>query len=281
MAVKWSISRKSPEEDHGIEQETFYRLAFFFGMLLCVGLWEWWAPRRQLSVNKALRWRNNLGLVFLNSVVLRWLQPVTAVALAAYLQQQQWGLLNLAVLPLPIALIIGVAVLDMAIYFQHRLFHAVPLLWQLHQVHHADLDIDVTTGLRFHPIEIMLSMLIKYGVILLVGPAALAVLIFEIVLNASAMFNHGNIRLPLGLDRLLRSIIVTPDMHRVHHSVYREEHDTNFGFFLSIWDRLFGSYQAQPRDGHTGMAIGIKHPRDPAHCSQLWHLLAMPFKRRG
>lgn len=258
--------------------EASLRLGFFFGMLVAMGVWETLAPRRLLAVPRALRWLNNLGLVVLNTVLLRLLFPAAAVGLAALAASRGWGLLNQVTLPAGLAPAISVIVLDLAIWLQHVMFHAVPVLWRLHRVHHADLDYDVTTGLRFHPVEILLSMLIKLAVILVVGPPVVAVIVFEILLNAGAMFNHGNVGLPRGLDRVLRWLIVTPDMHRVHHSVEDDEANSNFGFNLSWWDRLFGTYREKPRHGHIGMTIGIHGYRSPREVNWLPGLLALPFR---
>ena len=226
-------------------------------------VWELLAPRRALTVSKTLRWVNNLGLVFLNSFVLRLLFPAAAVGVAAWAQQQGWGLLNLYQVPTTVAVILSVIAMDFVIWVQHVLFHAIPVLWRLHRVHHADLDYDVTTGARFHTIEIIISMIIKFATIALLGPPVVAVVIFEVMLNATAMFNHGNVGLPPRLDRVLRWVLVTPDMHRVHHSVEDDEANSNFGFSLTWWDRLFGTYREQPRAGHEGMTIGIHKYRDP------------------
>lgn len=260
--------------------EAAIRLGFFFGMLVAMGVWETLAPRRPLVVPRTLRWLNNLGLVVLNTVLLRLLFPAAAVGLAALAASRGWGLLNQVTLPAGLASAISVVVLDLAIWLQHVMFHAVPVLWRLHRVHHADLDYDVTTGLRFHPIEILLSMLIKLAVILVAGPPVVAVIVFEILLNAGAMFNHGNVSLPPKLDRVLRWLIVTPDMHRVHHSVEDDEANSNFGFNLSWWDRLFGTYREQPRLGHLGMTVGIHGYRSPREVNWLPGLLALPFRGR-
>jgi sterol desaturase/sphingolipid hydroxylase (fatty acid hydroxylase superfamily) len=257
--------------------ETTIRLGMFFGVFAVMAGWEIIAPRRQLTESKTARWLNNISLVVLNTIVLRLLFPAAAVGIAAWSNTQQWGLLNQLELPYPLAVAIAVITLDAAIYFQHVMFHAVPALWRLHRVHHADLDFDVTTGARFHPIEIILSMLIKFAVIVLLGPPLLAVVIFEVLLNAVSMFNHGNVRLPVGVDRYLRWFIVTPDMHRVHHSHLDYETNSNFGFNLPWWDRLFGTYRAQPEGGHSGMIIGIDTWRDAAHCIRLRGLLLLPF----
>ena len=259
------------------QYEVNIRLSFFFGIFAVMALWEIVAPRRALTVSRAVRWSNNLGLVFLNSFVLRLLFPAAAVGVTAFTAEQGWGLLNYYQLPLALSVVLAVITMDFIIYLQHVLVHAVPALWRLHRVHHADLDYDVTTGARFHPIEIILSMLIKFAVIVVLGPPIVAVVIFEVVLNAMSMFNHGNVRLPLGLDRVLRLFVVTPDMHRVHHSVEDNEANSNFGFNLSIWDRIFGTYIAQPRGGHEAMSIGIHQYREPRQVSWLPGMLALPF----
>lgn len=260
-----------------LNNELPVRLGFFLGTFMVIAVWEVLAPRRTLTVSKGLRWLNNLGLVVLNSLVLRLLFPAAAVGIAATASSHGWGLLNNVTLPFPIAVFAAVVTLDFVIYLQHVLVHAVPALWRLHRVHHADLDYDVTTGSRFHTLEIILSMLIKFAAILVLGPPVVAVVIFEVILNASAMFNHGNIRLPLAVDRVLRWVLVTPDMHRVHHSVEDDEANSNFGFALSCWDRLLGTYRDQPRAGHQGMKIGIHHYRDPRQVDRLPGMLWLPF----
>ncbi len=260
-----------------MNNELAIRLGFFFGVFALMALWEVLAPRRALTVSKTMRWANNIGLVFLNSFILRLLFPAAAVGMAAWTSAQGWGLLNYFEVSLLPAAIVSIIVMDLIIYLQHVMVHAVPVLWRLHRVHHADLDYDVTTGSRFHPIEIILSMGIKFAIIVVLGPPVVAVVIFEVILNGMAMFNHGNVRLPLGLDRVLRWFVVTPDMHRVHHSVEDDEANSNFGFNLSIWDRLFGTYRDQPRAGHEGMTIGIHKYRDPKMVSWLSGLLIFPF----
>ena len=259
------------------QREVIIRLSFFYGILLIMALWELVAPRRQLKVSKLMRWTNNLGLVFFNSIVLRLLFPAAAVGVAVFVESNSWGLLNYYRLPFPWAVVLSVVALDFIIYLQHVLMHAVPTLWRVHRVHHADLDYDVTTGTRFHPIEIIVSMLIKFAAILVLGPPIVVVVIFEIILNALAMFNHGNVRLPRALDRVLRLLVVTPDMHRVHHSMEDNEANSNFGFNLSIWDRLFGTYIAQPREGYENMSVGIRGYRDPEQVDKLLGMLALPF----
>lgn len=253
-----------------------YRVIFFFAILVLVAIWEGVAPRRRLTVSKAGRWFNNLSIIILDTLFARLLVPVAAVGVAAAAQRQGWGLFPYLQLKFWPSLIFGVLLLDMIIYLQHLMFHSVPLLWRLHMVHHADLDIDVTTGLRFHPIEILISMAIKMAAVAALGLPVLVVVVFEVTLNGTAMFNHGNIRLPGRLDALLRLLVVTPDMHRVHHSVTIRETNSNFGFNFPWWDRLFGTYRAQPVMGHDGMTIGLSQFRDAAKLT-LPHLLALPF----
>jgi len=264
---------------HG--HEVAIRLAVFFGVLGAMALWETLAPRRELTAPRALRWANNLGLVVLNSVVLRVLFPAAAVGVAAVAEAKGWGVFNNVSAPRWIAVLGSVIALDFFIYLQHVMMHAVPALWRLHRVHHADLDFDVTTGVRFHPIEVLVSMLIKFAAIVLLGAPVLSVAIFEVLLNATAMFNHGNVRIPPVPDRVLRWFVVTPDMHRVHHSVVADETNSNFGFNLPWWDHLFGTYRGQPRAGHEAMTIGIAEYRDLKHCVWLPGLLALPFVGSG
>jgi len=254
------------------------RLAGFFGVLLCLTVLELAFPRRVLSVRKGPRWASNLALVVLNSVLARLLVPITAVGAALYCQQQGWGLLHFVRWPAWFEGLLAVVAFDLAIYAQHVLFHRVPLLWRLHLVHHTDLDIDVTTGLRFHSLEIILSALFKLAVIAILGPPATAVVIFEILLNATSMFSHSNLRLPLALDRCLRCVLVTPDMHRVHHSVLRPETNSNFGFNLPWWDFAFRTYRDQPADGHLGMTIGLQNLRDEQQVDRLPGMLALPLR---
>jgi sterol desaturase/sphingolipid hydroxylase (fatty acid hydroxylase superfamily) len=263
-----------------LQHEVAIRLSFFFGVFAIMASWETLAPRRALTVSKAVRWASNLGIVALNTLLLRLLFPAAAVGMATIAASNGWGLLHYYELPFWLAVAMGVVALDLVIYLQHVMVHAVPALWRLHRVHHADLDYDVTTGARFHPIEILLSMLIKLATVAVLSPPVLAVLIFEVLLNATAMFNHGNVRLPAALDRLLRWLVVTPDMHRVHHSVEDDEANSNFGFNLPWWDRLFGTYRAQPRGGHQAMTLGIHHYRDPKQVSRLAGMLALPFVGR-
>lgn len=257
--------------------EIAIRLMSFFGIFAAMAVWELLAPRRALTVPKARHWGHNIGIVALNVILLRLLFPAAAVGVAVFAERYGWGVLNLLTLPTWFEILLAVIVLDFAIWLQHVMMHAIPVLWRLHRVHHADLDYDLTTGARFHPLEIILSMLIKFAVIALLGPAIAAVILFEVILNGMAMFNHGNVGLPDGLDRALRLLFVTPDMHRVHHSVEDDETNSNFGFNLSVWDRLFGTYRDQPRGGHIGMTIGIRGFRDPREVDALPGMLTLPF----
>jgi sterol desaturase/sphingolipid hydroxylase (fatty acid hydroxylase superfamily) len=260
-----------------LAHEPAVRLGAFVAVLAAMALWELAAPRRRLSLPRSRRWPANLALVVLNTAIVRLLLPAAAVAVALAGEANGWGLLNRYELPPWTAIVAGVVALDLVIYLQHVVFHAVPVLWRVHRMHHADLDLDVTTGARFHPVEIVLSMLVKFAAVAALGVPAVAVLAFEVLLNASSMFNHANVRMPAALERVLRWLVVTPDMHRVHHSVVREETNSNFGFNLPLWDRLFGTYRAQPRAGHESMAIGVPEWRQPAQCSTLTGMLAIPF----
>jgi sterol desaturase/sphingolipid hydroxylase (fatty acid hydroxylase superfamily) len=260
-----------------VDFEPHIRLSAFLCVFVLVALWELAAPRRPLRVSKAVRWTSNIGIVILDTALLRIVFPAAAVGIAVAAGALGWGLFNALDWPLWIEIVLAVVVLDLVIYCQHVMFHAVPVLWRLHMVHHADLDFDVTTGARFHPIEILLSMMIKLLVVAALGAPPVAVLIFEVMLNASSMFNHGNVRMPEGVDRVLRWFVVTPDMHRVHHSVVRRETNSNFGFSLPWWDRLFGTYRAQPAAGHEAMTIGIEQFREPGDM-RLDRMLIQPFK---
>jgi sterol desaturase/sphingolipid hydroxylase (fatty acid hydroxylase superfamily) len=244
-----------------IANEPYVRAASFLAVLGLMAVWEILAPRRPQAVPRRLRWPNNLGIVVLNTVLVRLLLPTTAVGLAALGRARGWGLFNVMDSPAWIAVPLAVILLDLAIYLQHVLVHAVPALWRLHRMHHADLEFDASTGLRFHPLEILLSMALKFAAITALGAPPLAVLAFEVLLNATALFNHGNVRLSLRVDRALRWVLVTPDMHRVHHSVVPAETNSNFGFNLPWWDHLFGTYRDQPQAGHAAMTIGIEQFR--------------------
>jgi sterol desaturase/sphingolipid hydroxylase (fatty acid hydroxylase superfamily) len=241
--------------------EPTIRLGVFLGVLAAMALWEVAAPRRRRDIPRVIRWTNNIALVVLDTAILRLSFPILAVGLAVMAEERGWGLFNNIGAPAWVAIVVSMLLLDLAIYLQHVLFHAVPGLWRLHRMHHADLDFDATTGLRFHPVEILISMGIKLAVVAALGPPAVAVLLFEVVLNATALFNHANIDLPRPVDRVLRWIVVTPDMHRVHHSVDPRETNSNYGFNLPWWDRLLGTYVAQPAKGHEAMEIGIEQFR--------------------
>ena len=244
-----------------LANEPLIRMAFFLGILVAMAIWEVAAPRRRREIPRLIRWSNNLGVVVIDTLLVRLTFPVVAVGLAVMAEAQGWGLFNIFDVPFWLAFFLSVLALDLAIYLQHVMFHAVPALWRLHRMHHADLEFDVSTGLRFHPVEILLSMGIKLAVVAALGPPALAVLVFEVLLNATSMFNHSNIRIPAAIDRVLRLVVVTPDMHRVHHSIIAHETNSNFGFNLPWWDRLLGTYRPQPREGHERMTIGIEQFR--------------------
>jgi sterol desaturase/sphingolipid hydroxylase (fatty acid hydroxylase superfamily) len=262
--------------------ELLIRVGAAFGVFAVMALWEIRAPRRVLALGRLKRWPSNFALVVVYGLLERLLIPAAAVGTAAIAAQRGWGLLNMTSLGIGVwpgwlAGLIAFAALDLAIYAQHVAFHKMPLLWRLHRMHHADLDIDVSTGLRFHPFEILLSLVFKMAVVALLGAPVPAVVAFEVVLNATSMFNHSNAAMPAWLDRAVRLFVVTPDMHRVHHSIARHETDSNFGFNLPWWDRLFGTYRPQPDAGHQGMTIGLEVFRDPAE-ARLDRLLSQPFR---
>ena len=263
-----------------LEYEPMIRLGAFAGMLVLMGSLESLFPRRERRVGRLVRWPANFLILLLNTLAVRLLFPLAAVGFAALCAERNVGMLNLLDLPAPLAVATGMLLLDLAIYTQHVVFHRVDWLWRLHRMHHTDLDLDVTSGTRFHPVEMILSMLIKLAVIGLTGAPAVAVLLFEVLLNAGAMFNHANVKLPRRLDSLLRTLIVTPDMHRVHHSVDRIETNSNFGFNLSIWDRVFRTYRAQPMLGHTGMTIGLSEYQGVEE-QRIGRMLLLPFTGSG
>jgi sterol desaturase/sphingolipid hydroxylase (fatty acid hydroxylase superfamily) len=260
-----------------LANEPLIRLLAFASIFAAMAGWEILAPRREQKLGRGTRWPGNVGIVILDTVLVRLVFPTTAVGLALLAEARGWGLFHTLDLPLWASVPIAVMALDLAIYLQHVLFHAVPALWRLHRMHHADLELDVTTGARFHPVEILLSMGIKLGVVAALGAPAVAVLVFEVLLNATSMFNHSNIRMPVWLDRVLRWVVVTPDMHRVHHSIVVRETNSNFGFNLPWWDRLFGTYRDQPAAGHETMTIGIEQFREPAE-QRLDRMLTQPFR---
>jgi sterol desaturase/sphingolipid hydroxylase (fatty acid hydroxylase superfamily) len=257
--------------------EPFLRLSAFAAIFAAMAAWEIAAPRRERKLARGTRWPGNIGVVVLDTLLVRLLFPTTAVGLALIAEARGWGLFHALDMPMWAAVPAAVIALDLAIYLQHVLFHAVPALWRLHRMHHADLELNVTTGARFHPVEILLSMGIKLGMVAALGAPAAGVLAFEVLLNATSMFNHSNVRMPAWLDRALRWIVVTPDMHRVHHSIAARETNSNFGFNLPWWDRLFGTYRDQPAAGHDAMIIGIQQFRNPAE-QRLDRMLTQPFR---
>ena len=264
-----------------MENEALIRLSIFLGLFAVLATLEALMPRRARSQPRSTRWVTNWSVTVLNTVTLRLMafaMPLLAVGAAIDADAQGWGLFNVLALPFAVELVLIVLIFDFAIWLQHLITHKVPILWRLHRVHHADVDMDVTTAIRFHPVEIALSMLLKIGLVYLLGPAAVAIVIFEIILNGTAMFNHSNLALPGWFDRAIRKVLVTPDMHRVHHSVHRDEHDSNYGFALSVWDRLFGTYIAQPAAGHDAMQVGLEWQDDRP--SRLGWSLALPFVRK-
>lgn len=255
-----------------------WRLGLSLSLLLALIAAEMLWPRRERALQRSRRWPGNLGIGLVGAAAVRFCVPLAAVGVAVLAAEKGWGLFQVLHLPALLAIPLSLLVLDLAIYAQHRLFHAVPLLWRVHRMHHSDLDLDATSALRFHPIELILSMLIKMAAVLALGAPPVAVVLFEIILNATAEFNHANLALPRGLDRALRMVLVTPDMHRVHHSVRRAETDSNFGFNLPWWDRLFGTYRAEPAEGHERMTLGLDDFRE-ARDSGLLRLLRQPFLR--
>ncbi len=256
--------------------ELIIRLSCFITIFCILALWEHLQPRRGQTLPKKLRWFHNLSIALLDTLIVRLLIPIVPVSVALLAQEQGWGLFNRVLLPSPVETVLAVLVLDCTIYLQHVLFHITPLLWPFHLVHHVDLDLDVTSGVRFHPVEIIISMAIKLIAVIVLGASPLSVLVFEILLNAASMFNHSNIFIPLGLDRIIRLLIVTPDMHRVHHSVIIKETNSNYGFTLPWWDRFFGTYRAQPVQGHQDMLIGNAGFLDGRKQKLNW-LLLLPF----
>jgi sterol desaturase/sphingolipid hydroxylase (fatty acid hydroxylase superfamily) len=275
--VKAAAPERPSMSETLLAYEPILRLSAFAGIFALMALWELRAERRRQQIGRARRWPGNLGIVAIDTLLVRLVFPTAAVGVALLAEARGWGLFQNLDIPYALAVIASVILLDLVIYLQHVLFHAIPVLWRLHRVHHADLEFDVTTGIRFHPIEILLSMALKLGAVVALGTPAVAVLIFEVLLNATSMFNHANVRIPERIDRVLRWIVVTPDMHRVHHSALPRETNSNFGFNLPWWDRLFGTYHAQPRAGHERMTIGIEQFREPGEL-RLDRLLTQPFR---
>lgn len=260
-----------------LHNEPALRLGIFLGVFVLMGVWECLAARRERPLARLRRWPGNLGVSLLDGFAARLVAPAGAVGFALFAEARGLGLLHAVAWPTLLEAVFSVVVLDFTIYWQHRLFHRVPVLWRLHRMHHADLDVDVTTGARFHPVEILLSLGIKFLVITALGAPAVSVLIFEVLLNATSMFNHSNVKLPEPLERVLRCFVVTPDVHRVHHSILRRETDSNFGFNLPWWDWLFGTYRAQPEAGHDVMQLGIEQFREPGEL-RLDRMLTQPFR---
>jgi sterol desaturase/sphingolipid hydroxylase (fatty acid hydroxylase superfamily) len=256
--------------------EVLIRLSGFITVLGLMASWEMLAPRRPLTTSKVRRWIANLSVVVIDAILIRLLFAAGAVGAAMLATEQNWGILNHLPWPSWIETILGVIALDFALYLQHVMFHAVPLFWRFHMMHHADLDCDVSTGLRFHPVEVILSMIIKLAAIAVLGPSPQAVLTFEVLLNATSMFNHSNVRIPASAEVALRWLVVTPDMHRVHHSILPRETNTNFGFNLPWWDRLLGTYRPQPAGGHEEMGLGLQQFRDPSRLT-ITRILLLPF----
>lgn len=263
-----------------LEYEPVIRLGTFFGVLVVMGCLESLFPRRERRETRLTRWPANFAIILINTLVVRLFFPTAVVGFALLMEERQFGLFNQVDLPFPVAVVTAMLLMDLAIYVQHIIFHRVSWLWRFHRMHHTDLDLDVTSGTRFHPVEILLSVLIKFAVIAVIGAPAVAVMLFAVLLNAGAMFNHANVRLPGWLDRLLRIFVVTPDMHRVHHSTDRTETDRNFGFNLSIWDRLFRTYQSQPKLGHRNMTIGLPEYQD-TRVQRIGNMLLQPFRSAG
>lgn len=259
------------------KNEATIRLSVFIGSFILLALWEWLRPKREPTQKKIKRWLNNFAMVVCSTIMVRLLVPMAAIGVAYYVEKEGWGLVNNFDWSFEFKLIVAFVLLDLSIYFQHTLFHVIPVLWRVHRVHHADLDCDVTTGLRFHPFEILLSILIKMGTIVVLGAPVLAVIVFEIVLNFMSMFTHSNINLGTRFEKIMRWFVVTPDMHRTHHSTQENETNSNFGFNISLWDRIFGTYMAEPHDGQQGIAIGLDHFREP-QWQRLWGMLLMPFE---
>ena len=260
-----------------LDYEVLIRLSAFSSIFVIMSILEVISPKRTLSINKSKRWINNIAIVIFNSIVIRIFFPTAAVGVAIWAQDQQFGLFYSLNIPYYLSIPLTIILLDLVIYFQHIMFHITPLFWRFHRVHHIDQDIDVTTGLRFHPFEIILSLLIKFFAIVLIGIPAISVVLFEVILNATSMFNHSNIHIGKTFDHWLRMILVTPDMHRVHHSTITKETNSNYGFNLSIWDRLFKTYRAQPKEGHQQMKIGLSQYRNKNQTQQILPMLWFPF----
>ena len=260
------------------DSESSIRLAIFLGMFLLLAIAEVLFPRRKPAYSKPKRWLSNLGISALNTLVVRISFPIAGVAAAMLAQERQWGLLNQLPLAAWLNILVFLLLFDLAIYWQHRLFHVVPWLWRFHRMHHTDVDYDLTTGSRFHPCSILISAAIKIALVIVLGASAAAILTAEVVLNVTAMFNHSNLKLPQSMDHKLRKILVTPDMHRIHHSTDSIEHNANFGFNFPWWDRIFGSYLDQPKMSHEDMDIGITGFQERKSID-IFTLLIQPFTK--
>ncbi|PCH47122.1 MAG: fatty acid hydroxylase [Hyphomicrobiales bacterium] len=262
--------------------EPTIRLTVFAGLFAIFALSEWLRPRRPLTAPKSKRWFTNIAIVVIDSVVVRLLFPAAAVGIAIWAQGEGYGLFNMVSVPIWLAGLASIIILDFAVWLSHLLSHKIPIIWRLHRMHHSDRDFDVSTAIRFHPIEIVVSMIYKVAWVVALGAPAWSVILFEIILNGVAMFNHSNTKLPLSVDRILRLFIVTPDMHRVHHSTHPDETDSNYGFNFPFWDRLFGTYTDQPELGHDKMEIGLAAWRDERPDKLAWALSVplLPYDRR-
>lgn len=258
------------------EYESYIRLGSFLAIFALLTIWEISSPKRKLLQLRYFRWFCNIGLITISSILVRFIIPTAAVGIALHVEQEQLGFLNLYELPFIVKFILAFVLMDLAIYFQHVMFHALPLFWRFHRVHHSDLDCDITTGLRFHPFEMIISIIFKFLIITSIGAPVLAVVFFEIILNAASMFTHSNIKIPSVIESMVRWFIVTPDMHRIHHSIKENETNSNFGFFISIWDRLLGTYIHEPAQGHVNMQIGLRKFREPKWQNLRW-LIYLPF----
>ncbi len=261
-----------------LENESTIRLSVFASLFFLMALLETIKPRRKRSFTRRERWFSNLGILVLGAIIARLILPWVPVGVAIYAQANGIGVLQYLDIPNVPFIMIGVLLLDFLIYVQHMFMHKVPILWRLHRLHHADLDYDVTTGIRFHPIEIILSLLYKMGLILLLGVDPVSVILFEVILNGMAMFNHANFKIPVSIDRILRLVFVTPDMHRIHHSAIQRETDSNYGFNISLWDRVCKTFVAQPEKGHDDMTIGLDYFRDKSQL-RIDKMLSQPFKK--
>jgi len=261
------------------QYESYIRLGSFLGIFALLTAWEISSPKRELLQLRRFRWFGNIGLIVISSVLIRFLIPTAAVGVALHVEQDQVGFLNHYDMPFFVQFFIAFVLMDLAIYFQHVIFHALPMFWRFHRVHHSDLDCDITTGIRFHPFEMIISILFKFLVIISIGAPVLAVVVFEVVLNAASMFTHSNIKIPQSIERMVRLILVTPDMHRIHHSINENETNSNFGFFISTWDRIFGTYIKEPALGHENMQIGLQGFREPKWQNLRW-LIYLPFVSR-